>query len=174
MFWISFRAATRESIEINFGLYDFIRGGIRIGLIRTYAHTLPMKGTYLLIMALPKDSSVMVGKHGIIHFQKGCYAYVGSALNGLDQRIQRHLRTDKKTHWHIDYLLPFTEIVDILYKENNRREECQIAQSLERNFASIPGFGCSDCSCNSHLFFGSFDKIIQTISSLHMKMYLLD
>jgi Uri superfamily endonuclease len=133
-----------------------------------------MKGTYLLIMALPKDSSVMVGKHGIIHFKKGCYVYIGSALNGLEQRIQRHLSTDKKTHWHIDYLLPFTEIVDIFYKENNRRDECRIAQSLERNFASIPGFGCSDCCCNSHLFFGSFDKIIQTISSLHMKMYPLD
>jgi Uri superfamily endonuclease len=133
-----------------------------------------MKGTYLLILTLPKDTSVMVGKRGLLHFKKGYYAYVGSALNGLDQRIQRHLRTDKKTHWHIDYLLPFTEIVDIFYKENNRREECRIAQSLEKNFTSIPGFGCSDCYCKSHLFFGSFDKIIQTMSSLHMKMYPLD
>jgi Uri superfamily endonuclease len=78
-----------------------------------------MKGNYLLIMTLPKDTSVMVGKQGMLHFTKGCYAYVGSALNGLEQRIQRHLRTDKKTHWHIDYLLPFTEIIEILYKENS-------------------------------------------------------
>jgi len=133
-----------------------------------------MKGSYLLIMVLPKDVSIMVGKLEVLHFKKVCYAYVGSALNGLDQRIRRHLRTDKKTHWHIDYLLPFTEIVDIFYKENDRREECNIAQTLERNFASIPGFGCSDCSCKSHLFFGSFDKIIQTMSSLHMKKYSLD
>jgi len=133
-----------------------------------------MKGTYLLLMILPKDTPIGVGKHGLLHFKKGCYAYVGSALNGLDQRIQRHLRTDKKTHWHIDYLLPFTEIVEILYKENNRREECSIAQTLERNFAGIPGFGCSDCSCTSHLFFGSFDKIIQIVSSLHMDKYSLD
>ena len=133
-----------------------------------------MNGTYLIIITLPKDTTVMVGKQGLLHFKKGCYVYVGSALNGLDQRIQRHLRTDKKTHWHIDYLLPFTEIVEILYKENNRREECRIAQFLERNFVSIPGFGCSDCSCKSHLFFGSFDKIIQTMSLLHMRMYPLD
>jgi len=133
-----------------------------------------MNGTYLLIITLPKDTTVMVGKQGLLHFKKGCYAYVGSALNGLDQRIQRHLRADKKIHWHIDYLLPFTEIVDIFYKENNRREECRIAQSLEKNFAGMPDFGWNDCSCRSHLFFGSFDKIIQTISSLHMKMYPLD
>jgi Uri superfamily endonuclease len=130
-----------------------------------------MKGTYLLLMILPKDTPIRVGKHGLLHFKKGCYAYVGSALNGLDQRIQRHLRRDKKTHWHIDYLLPFTEIVEILYKENNRREECRIAQDLERNFASIPGFGCGDCSCKSHLFFGLSEDIIQVATTLHMKLY---
>ncbi|MBE3136697.1 MAG: GIY-YIG nuclease family protein [Thermoplasmata archaeon] len=133
-----------------------------------------MKGAYLLIITLPKDASVMVGKQGLLHFKKGCYAYVGSALNGLEQRIQRHLRTNKKTHWHIDYLLPFTEIVEILYKENNRREECRIAQFLERNFGSIPGFGCSDCSCTSHLFFGSFDTIMPAVNSFHMELYPFD
>ena len=133
-----------------------------------------MKGTYLLIMTLPKDTSIIVGKHGILHFKKGCYAYVGSALNGLEQRIQRHLRTDKKTHWHIDYLLPFTEIVEIFYKENNRKEECSIAQDLERNFTSIPGFGCSDCSCKSHLFFGSSEEITQVATHLEMKLYQFD
>jgi Uri superfamily endonuclease len=133
-----------------------------------------MKGTYLLIMTLLKDTSVMVGKHGIIHFKKGCYAYVGSALNGLEQRIQRHLRTDKKTHWHIDYLLPFTEIVDIFYKENNRRDECRIAQGFKKNFARISGFGCSDCTCQSHLFYGCFEEITQVAINLQMKSYLLD
>ncbi|HWR26982.1 MAG TPA: GIY-YIG nuclease family protein, partial [Candidatus Thermoplasmatota archaeon] len=72
-------------------------------------------------------------------------------MNGLDQRIQRHLRTNKKTHWHIDYLLPSTEIVDIFYKENTRKEECRIAREFERNFTNISGFGCSDCTCKSHL-----------------------
>jgi len=133
-----------------------------------------MKGAYLLIITLPKDASVIVGKQGLLHFKKGCYSYVGSALNGLDQRIQRHLRTDKKTHWHIDYLLPFTEIVEIFYKENNRREECRIAQSLEKNFAGISGFGCSDCSCKSHLFYGSFDTIMQVVTSLQMELYPSD
>ncbi len=61
-----------------------------------------MKGVYLLVMELPKNTSVMVGKHRLVHFQKGYYVYVGSALNGLEQRIERHLRKQKKIHWHID------------------------------------------------------------------------
>jgi len=133
-----------------------------------------MNGTYLLIITLPKDTTLMVGKRGLLHFKKGYYAYVGSALNGLDQRIQRHLKADKKIHWHIDYLLAFTEIVEIFYKENNRREECSIAQVLERNFTSIPGFGCSDCSCKSHLFFGSSEEITQVVTHLEMKLYQFD
>jgi Uri superfamily endonuclease len=133
-----------------------------------------MKGTYLLIMTLSKETSITVGKLGVIHFKKGGYAYVGSALNGLDQRIQRHLRTDKKTHWHIDYLLPFIEIVDIFYKENDQKEECTIAQVLERNFRNIPRFGCSDCSCGSHLFYGSSKEIIQGAKNLQMRAYLRD
>ena len=173
MFWISFLAVASESIEINFGLCDTIRGGIRIGLIRTYVHTLPMKGAYLLVMELHKDTSILVGKHGILHFKKGCYVYVGSALNGLEQRIQRHLRTNKKRHWHIDYLLPFTEIVEILYKENTRREECAIARMFKRNFTNILGFGCSDCSCRSHLFHGSFKELSEIANNLQMKTYLL-
>ncbi len=130
-----------------------------------------MKGTYLLVMTLPDDTSLTVGRRGVIHFQKGCYAYVGSAFNGLEQRIQRHLRTDKKTHWHIDYLLPFTEIVEIFYKENTQREECRLAQTLYRNFTNIPGFGCSDCACTSHLFTGSYHDILRTIDSLNMKPF---
>ncbi len=132
-----------------------------------------MKGTYLLFMELHKDTVISVGKLGILHFKKGWYIYVGSALNGLEQRIQRHLRTNKKIYWHIDYLLPFTKIVEILYKENTRREECAITRMFKRNFTYILGFGCSDCSCKSHLFYGSFKKLSEIANNLRMKTYLL-
>jgi len=173
MFWISFLAAASESIEINFGLCDTIRGGNRIGLIRTYAHTLPMKGTYPLVIKLYKDASITVGKLGVIYFKKGYYVYIGSASNGLQQRIQRHLRTYKKIHWHIDYFLPYTEIVNIFYKENTRKEECKIARLFKKNFINIPGFGCSDCSCKSHLFHGHLKELSQIANDLQMRTYLL-
>ena len=133
-----------------------------------------MNGTYLLVITLPNDTSVIVGKRGMINFKKGFYGYVGSALNRLEQRISRHLRNDKKTHWHIDFFLPYTEIINVFYKENNRREECTIARFLEKNFTNIPGFGCSDCSCKSHLFYGFFEEITLVTIRLKMKLFQLD
>ncbi len=131
-----------------------------------------MKGTYLLVMELGNDASIRIGKLGLVHFQKGCYVYAGSALNGVKQRIERHLRKQKKVHWHIDYLLPFTEVVDIFYKESTQREECRIARVLESNFNGVPGFGCSDCACKSHLYYGPSHEISQRAHALQMKNYL--
>ncbi|MFA5102899.1 MAG: GIY-YIG nuclease family protein [Candidatus Thermoplasmatota archaeon] len=132
-----------------------------------------MKGTYLLVLELQNKTSLPIGKLGLVDFQKGNYVYVGSALNGLEQRIQRHLRSQKKTHWHIDYLLPHTKIMDVFYKEGTRREECMIASVFEKNLLGISGFGCSDCSCNSHLFRGSLDAIGTVAASVSMERYLL-
>ena len=132
-----------------------------------------MKGTYPLVIKLYKDASITVGKLGVIYFKKGYYVYIGSASNGLQQRIQRHLRTYKKIHWHIDYFLPYTEIVNIFYKENTRKEECSIARFFKRNFTYIPGFGSSDCSCTSHLFYESSKEFSQLANDLQMKIYYL-
>jgi len=132
-----------------------------------------MNGTYLLIMDLPTRVSIQVGKLGMVDFQKGRYVYVGSALNGLSQRIQRHLRKEKKVHWHIDYLLPLTKIVDIYVKEGIGREECRMARLFEHKVHGIPGFGCSDCACSSHLFTGALQDIQDLVDSLGMASYPL-
>jgi len=132
-----------------------------------------MKGTYLLLIKLQKNITIKMGKYDAIFFKKGFYLYVGSALNGLDQRIQRHLRKQKKIHWHIDYLLLHTTFVHVFYKEGTSKQECTIARVLEDKLCSVPGFGCSDCSCTSHLFYGTYHDITQVVASLHMKPYPL-
>ena len=64
-----------------------------------------MKGSYCLIINVEKDTKIKIGKKlGIINFKKGCYVYVGSAMNSLESRVKRHLSDNKKKHWHIDYL----------------------------------------------------------------------
>ncbi|MBU4493370.1 MAG: GIY-YIG nuclease family protein [Nanoarchaeota archaeon] len=114
-----------------------------------------MKGTYCLVIELKKDSSIKVGALENIKFKNGIYCYVGSALNNLEKRVQRHLSKKKKLHWHIDYFLmnKNTSIKKIFYKQSNKREECKIAKFVLKNsIGSIAKFGCSDCKCESHLF----------------------
>lgn len=132
-----------------------------------------MKGTYILIIELKEGKIIEVGKLGKIFFKKGFYVYVGSAFNGLEQRIDRHLRKNKKIHWHIDYFLNFSEIKMVLFKESKIKQECKIAAMLGKQLVSIAGFGCSDCTCDSHLFYGSNKKIIHAIKDLKLKSYKL-
>jgi Uri superfamily endonuclease len=117
-----------------------------------------MKGTYVLIIENHADTEAEIGKIGCIRFNRGFYAYVGSALSGLEQRIGRHLRDrNKKLHWHIDYFLanPMVEIKEVLCAETKERRECEIAANMGMHLDSIAHFGCTDCSCKSHLFFST-------------------
>jgi len=114
-----------------------------------------MKGSYALLIQLPKEQTITIGSLKALHFPGGYYAYVGSAMSGFKTRISRHLKSNKKRHWHIDYLLDKASITGIILGETIARTECTIAQALSRQFDSVPGFGCSDCRCHSHLFFSA-------------------
>ena len=120
-----------------------------------------MKGTYVLIIKLARTKDIPVGKLGYIHFSKAFYAYVGSAMSGFDARLPHHLRKNKKPHWHIDYLLEVAEIEDIVLCQVYERIECSLAQALANEFLSIPGFGSSDCKCQSHLYFANSKRALK-------------
>ena len=125
-----------------------------------------MKGTYILLINLKENKTIKIGKLGNKYFKKGYYAYLGSALNGLEQRIFRHKRKEKKFHWHIDYLLKHAEIKEIFYKKNSNKEECSLSKKLEKNFDYIIGFGCSDCKCKSHLYYGEYENLRKKVEEL--------
>ena len=118
-------------------------------------------------MELTTSERIIIGKRGEIQFPSGWYVYVGSALNGIEQRVRRHLSSSKKMHWHIDYLLQNAQIVDVFYKESDKREECIVAQKFSESCHGIEGFGCSDCSCRSHLFYGSEKQLRRIINQIH-------
>ncbi|WP_296782704.1 DUF123 domain-containing protein [uncultured Methanobrevibacter sp.] len=112
-----------------------------------------MKGCYCLIIDLDNSSEIKIGKLGKIQFQKGHYVYVGSAMNYLESRIKRHLKSEKKLHWHIDYLLKKAEVSDVIYNESTKKVECELSKYISENANGIENFGCSDCDCNSHLYY---------------------
>lgn len=115
----------------------------------------PMAGSYVLLIKLPEEQTITIGSLQTLHFCRGYYAYVGSAMRGFKARISRHLKSNKKRHWHIDYLLEKASITGVILGETKERAECAIAQALCHRFDFVPGFGCSDCKCHSHLFFAS-------------------
>ena len=87
-------------------------------------------------------------------------------MNSLESRINRHLSDEKKLHWHVDYLLKQTEITDIIYNESTRKIECELSQYLSNKTDGIKDFGCSDCDCESHLYyFKNRNEAIETVEN---------
>jgi Uri superfamily endonuclease len=113
-----------------------------------------LKGIYVLMIRVAEDISANVGALGRTMFSKGLYAYVGSAQTNLEQRVKRHLRSEKRKFWHVDYLIdnPAAEIVEVLFKEATKAEECETAKFIGERSEPVASFGCSDCNCISHLF----------------------
>ncbi len=118
-----------------------------------------MRGAYCLVIKLDEDKDIQVGKLGKFHFPKGYYVYVGSAMNDLDARISRHLRPsrEKKKHWHIDYLLEYARVIDVIKIPSERNIEKEVA-SFFANYGKViaPGFGSTDTGLKTHLFY--FEK----------------
>jgi len=112
------------------------------------------KGVYVLVISVGKDISVNVGALGTVSFEKGLYAYVGSAQKSLEKRIERHLGRTKRKFWHIDYLLDddTVDVLKVFYKNAGKSEECKVANKIGERGVPTKGFGSSDCKCQSHLF----------------------
>ncbi|MCK4402700.1 MAG: GIY-YIG nuclease family protein [Dehalococcoidia bacterium] len=157
-----------------------------------------MKGSYILLIELATEKNILIGKLGYLFFPKAFYAYVGSAMDGLEARLARHLRKEKKLHWHIDYLLKEAAIADIILcfaepfafchsegakrpknlAQGKLRMECFLARALAKEFQTIPGFGSSDCKCQSHLYFGNEKdrlkaKVTETINKANTAYKIL-
>jgi sugar fermentation stimulation protein A len=111
-------------------------------------------GAYIIMMEISDDLQVNTGALGSIDFKSGWYLYTGSAMKNLDKRVKRHLRKRKKFHWHIDYLMACTASAKALVFRDSEKRECDLARFMSQTAESeVRGFGCSDCSCSSHLFY---------------------
>lgn len=111
-----------------------------------------MKGVYAVFLRLEESRCIEIGAKGEIEFSPGVYIYIGSAMNGVENRLKRHYSSDKSIHWHIDY---FTEEASPFYWlafPLPSRYECILAEACREKGVEIEGFGASDCSCDAHLF----------------------
>jgi len=128
------------------------------------------KGTYTLLIFVPAERLLVIGRIGPHTFRKGYYAYTGSAFGksaSLQGRILRHLSKDKEKRWHIDYLLSGDDvtITAVVAACTKKRMECEINRYLRDALQAeipFPQFGSSDCKekCGSHLLYLGDEKDI--------------
>ena len=132
------------------------------------------KGTYVVILTLGADSDVRVGALGTFHFEAGDYCYVGSAMGGLDARVQRHLRKEKVVKWHIDSLTTICESSRAYISYPGSIPECRLAEMAVQSgmIPSVKGFGCSDCDCDTHLFRVTDGSLSRFLSATDMSEYV--
>ncbi len=112
-------------------------------------------GCYVLEFELATALTIEAGKLGRVELGPGRVRYYGSARGpgGLRARVGRHLRAEKRPHWHIDALTARAPVTRVLITAEG--SECDL---VRRDLASgrwrvaQRGFGASDCrSCPAHL-----------------------
>ena len=108
-------------------------------------------GAYALLISLPSPLAVKAGT-STASLAPGLYLYCGSARGpgGLAARIARHMRREKRQHWHVDQLTCQGDVLGAFVFPDG--DECTINATLEALPTPLKGFGSSDCRrCRSHL-----------------------
>ncbi len=116
-------------------------------------------GTYLLCFRVEEPLRLSVGRLGEHLLEPGVYVYVGSAFGpgGLGARLRRHLRREKRVHWHIDHLTvkaPVSGVIAVKWARLEARWAGRLCHHPETSMP-IAGFGAGDArpgECKAHLF----------------------
>ncbi len=129
------------------------------------------KGIYCLVLENPA-CTVRIGALGPVPFAAGWHCYIGSALgSGGLLRLERHVNLatlkDRRPKWHVDYLLtdPRFKIVYSVSAVTEERLECRLASALFCDTSGVERFGCSDCTCQSHLLYRKSDPKMEILAA---------
>ena len=114
-------------------------------------------GSYVLLLACSINASVAIGKSKTINLKPGYYTYCGSAFGpgGISSRVKRHLKLNKKKHWHIDYLRDKCTIKEVwvCYRtENLEHQWAEDFSNQKKSIIPLKKFGSTDCKCQTHFF----------------------
>ncbi|MBN1380683.1 MAG: DNA/RNA nuclease SfsA [Deltaproteobacteria bacterium] len=129
------------------------------------------RGSYLMQLHFPEDRKIEIGSLGRVFIKKGYYLYAGSAKKNLSRRVERHLRKKKRFFWHIDYLRDQAASCFAIPIRTSDNIEHELAAAVAKiSDWSVPHFGASDCSCESHLF-GMAQNPIHTPRFIELLQY---
>lgn len=123
----------------------------RLRFVASAAAAPAAPGAYALWLALEAPLAVTAGRRAAT-LPPGDYLYCGSAngSGGLRARLARHLRLEKRAHWHVDQLTAVARVHGAFLIAGG--SECALNAALSALPIPLPGFGSSDCPrCVSHL-----------------------
>ncbi len=123
-------------------------------------------GSYILIMRSTRTSRIQIGRLGQLQVVPGFYLYAGSAFGpgGVAARVAHHYRPAPRPRWHIDYLRQAVDLTEVWYSHEPECREHEWAKALGTLpgvTTPMPGFGASDCRCESHLFHSSEQRSVK-------------
>ncbi len=134
----------------------------------------------MIVLENREKCNIRVGALGIIEFDRGFYAYIGSMFGpgGLESRIRRYFLGGRK-HWHVDYILDYMRIIEVFVLPEKHYESF-LANTTIRGlkFKFIKGFGCSDRKQDvSHLLYFreeyELERFRKFIRSIGFKVFKL-
>ena len=111
-----------------------------------------MRGSYFLVIYLDRDTKIKT-KAKEFCLKKGYYIYVGSAMNFLEKRVARHFKKEKRLHWHIDFLLQKAQLLSAYLIPSRERIEEKLSRIVGEVFQGVEGFGASDLSVKTNLYY---------------------
>ncbi|WP_457752851.1 GIY-YIG nuclease family protein [Thermococcus sp.] len=129
-----------------------------------------MRGSYFLVIKVERDMIVQT-KRKEFSLKAGYYVYVGSAMNSIEKRVERHFKKDKKLHWHIDFLLKESELLRAYLIPSDAKIEEELSMEVSKFGKPIEGFGASDLKINSNLYYFK-DEPDEILTSILRKLGL--
>jgi len=110
-----------------------------------------MKGSYFLVIRLDGYKTIHT-KAREFPLEKGYYVYVGSAMNSLEKRVERHFSKEKRLHWHIDYLLKEAELLRAYLIPSDIKLEETLSLEVAKHGEPVEGFGAGDVRVSTNLY----------------------
>ena len=80
---------------------------------------------------------------------------------------------------NLDYLLKNAEIEEVIFNVSDEKIECELSGYLSKRSEGIERFGCSDCNCESHLYYfktkkEAIEQVKNAYDSIAMNYYNLN
>jgi Uri superfamily endonuclease len=133
------------------------------------------KGIYLIIYKVIRDFNCIINNKFYV-FNRGYLIYIGSAGNGLRNRLKRHINKEGKLRWHIDYIShrEKTEVVGLFYREGDFgvKFEDELSHYFYSKIKHIDRLGSTD-SMMPHLYYSKeLDIILDILGKLNGKIII--